>query len=160
MFPPLLQSQQAGEVFQILAQLLLELGGGSAVHSPMVVGQAQAHGGVDLDAAVLAFTDTVGSTANTQNAGLGRIDNGSEAFHTHVAQIGHGEAATGQLVGDDSAVTAFSGQLLNSLGDLQQAHGVGSEDGGNHQATVNINIKFLRFYCYIFFYIAFENEYL
>ena len=44
----------------------------------MIVSQAQAHSGIDLDVAILTLTDTVDGAADAQDTGLGRIDNGSE----------------------------------------------------------------------------------
>ena len=126
-------------MLQLLAQLLHKAGGGSAVDGPVVVGEGQGHGGVELDGAVGSLPGPLNGGAYAQDTGLGRVDNGGEALHAEAAQVGHGEAGPGELVRADGPVPGFCGQHLQLVGNLQQALFVGVHDGGHNQAPGGVH---------------------
>ena len=104
----------------------------------MIVGQRQSHGGIGLNFAVY-LADAGGDGVNTENTGLGSVDNGSEALDTVGADVGNGEGCTGQHVGGCSAVLAGCGKLFCLGRDFVKVHILSIFNGGNHKSSVGVH---------------------
>ena len=125
-------------MLQIVAKLLQEVCGGSTVDCSVIKGEGKTHSGVAY-VSCGSLLDAVGDGAHAEDSRLRGIDNGSKAFNTQGAEIGHGEAGTGELIGADLAGLSLRDQGLGGGGKLIQRKGLRERQSGNQKSSFGIH---------------------
>ena len=127
--------KQEREVLKGGTEVFQELCRRCAVNGSVVEGEGETHSRVNLAFSVQA----VGGAAYAEDCGLRRIDNGSEAFNAHRAEVGDGEAAAGHFVGRELAFACLACESLRLSGEFCEGEGVGTEDNGNKETAVGVD---------------------
>lgn len=107
--------------------LVVEAGGQPDLLIPLNTGGAILV--LDRDSDLLGGSDS-------QDGGLGRVDDGGELVNSGVhAHVGDGDGATLVLLGLELVVASLLGQLLDGVGDGLEATGLSAGDDGGDEAS-------------------------
>lgn len=116
------------------------LSGNRTVNHSVVTTQSHIHharhcvGVLAILGACLGNYALLGS-GNSQDAGLGRVNNSGEVAHAEHAEVRDGESATAQLVHSQFVLTSSASDVLHLLRDLFKSFQVDVSEDGSHQTV-------------------------
>ncbi|KAG9912380.1 putative dihydrolipoamide succinyltransferase, partial [Aureobasidium melanogenum] len=125
-------------VLDVLLDLDKEGDSFSAVKKTVVVGEGEVHHGADLDLAVNsdgALLDGV----ETQDGGLGQVDDGSTVERTEDTTVGDGEGTTGHILNGELVVTSLLAKLSNGTLDADHVHRLSIANDGGDETLLGSN---------------------
>ena len=120
-------------VLHVTLEGLQELSGNGTVNSAVVRAQGDSHDRGSADITILTGNDTLLSGTNGQDAGLGRVNDGSEVLDTVHAHVGDGEGTALVLVGGELVGAGTGSEVLDLVRDSGQTLGLGAGDNGGDQ---------------------------